>query len=148
MFSLIHARLTCAEDVEDETQETFATAFRRLSMLRDAAQFRPWLARIAVNQASSRVRANARRADTPSDLRPADLAWGWSYQLPWLLARCIVTRAVDALSDAEADAVRMRCIDGSSFREIGVRVGISGNAAEKRVKQAVRRLRSRCLHAH
>jgi RNA polymerase sigma-70 factor (ECF subfamily) len=58
------AYLICGseDEAEDAAQDAFVKAFRSLSRFRPGAPFRPWLLRIAANEARNRRRAEGRRA--------------------------------------------------------------------------------------
>src|SRR3712207_4555406 len=51
----------------DVVQEVFLAAWRELPRLREAARFRPWLHRIAVNRCRSLVRSPAHVREIPVD---------------------------------------------------------------------------------
>ena len=50
VFRMVFFRTGSKMDAEDITQEVFMKAFGKISGLRDASQFRPWLLRIAINR--------------------------------------------------------------------------------------------------
>ena len=58
-----------AADAEDVTQEAFIKAFRALSGFREGAPFRPWILRIAANEARNRRRSIGRRMEVSADAR-------------------------------------------------------------------------------
>lgn len=70
---LVYARLYLetgdAHQAEDLLQDTLLTAFRTMSQLADSTKFRPWLLRIAQNQAIDAARRNMRLKRTPNELR-------------------------------------------------------------------------------
>jgi RNA polymerase sigma-70 factor (ECF subfamily) len=70
---LVYARLFLetgdAHQAEDLLQDTLLTAFRTLGQLADSSKFRPWLLRIAQNQAIDAARRNMRLKRTPNELR-------------------------------------------------------------------------------
>lgn len=72
---LVYARLYLetgdAHQAEDLLQDTFLSAFRTLGQLGEPAKFRPWLLRIAQNQAIDAARRKMRLKRVPNELRPA-----------------------------------------------------------------------------
>ena len=56
-----------AADAEDVTQEAFIKAYRALPRFREGAPFRPWILRIAANEARNRRRAIGRRLEVSAD---------------------------------------------------------------------------------
>jgi RNA polymerase sigma-70 factor, ECF subfamily len=71
---LVYARLYLetgdAHQAEDLLQDTLLIAFRTLTQLDDSSKFRPWLLRIAQNQAIDAARRTMRLKRTPTELRP------------------------------------------------------------------------------
>ncbi len=61
MYRLTYAILGDEADARDAAQETFITAWRQLSRLRDPDRFDAWFQRIAVNAARMTLRARGRR---------------------------------------------------------------------------------------
>jgi RNA polymerase sigma-70 factor (ECF subfamily) len=62
-------------EAQDAAQEAFVKAYHALGRFRAGASFRPWLLRIVANEAISRRRAVARRANLAlrvAESRPAD----------------------------------------------------------------------------
>ena len=50
-----------SHDAEEATQEAFVKAWKALSRFRTGAGFRPWILRIAKNEALNRIRSRSRR---------------------------------------------------------------------------------------
>jgi RNA polymerase sigma-70 factor (ECF subfamily) len=132
--SLVGARVRQREDAEDVAQEASALAFSRLAALARPALFRAWLCRIAVNHAWSRVRTQRREEARPDGAVQQDGGWGWRYQLPFLVTRERVRRAVEALPDHVRAPVTMRVVEGATYPEIADAMGTG-------VKTAVRQVR-------
>jgi len=61
VFRLAYVITGSAADAEDVAQEAFAKAWSALSRFRDSEPLRPWLLRIAANEARNRRRATTRR---------------------------------------------------------------------------------------
>ena len=100
-----------------------------------------WLHRTAQNIAAQTVRTNVRRrareqeAAAMNELLSADPEATWEHIAPHLDA------ALGELSEPDRDAVLLRYFERKSAREMAQTLGISDEAAQKRVSRAVERLR-------
>src|SRR5262245_20813705 len=66
VFARLYLETGDTHQAEDLLQETLLVAFRSLPQLTDAASFRPWLLRIAVNHAIDAARKDARKKRQPT----------------------------------------------------------------------------------
>jgi RNA polymerase sigma factor (sigma-70 family) len=136
---------------EDLTQEVFLSALRRLRETDSEINFKPWVYRIARNQAIDHHRRTSRAEEISMDadfgLRPSD-----HQRLVEAVApdRALVARerldhlcgAFDELSDVQARVIVLRELEGRSYREIAEQVGITRGAVEAALFRARRRLES------
>jgi RNA polymerase sigma-70 factor (ECF subfamily) len=67
IYSFAARLLDDREEAKDVTQEVFLAAYRDLPNHRGALRVEPWLFRVTMNACYDRLRARARRADTPLD---------------------------------------------------------------------------------
>jgi RNA polymerase sigma-70 factor, ECF subfamily len=65
IYSFAARLLDDSEEAKDVTQEVFLAAYRDLPRHRGALRVEPWLFRVTMNACYDRLRARARRADTP-----------------------------------------------------------------------------------
>ena len=128
-----------AGDADDCFQETWISALRAYPRLRDDANLRGWVFRIAHNKAIDHVRARARRpvavgevpdrSDDRAQLAPAALdpdgPWGAVAQLP----------------PKQRAALALRFITDASYAEIGAAMDTSEDAARRNVFEGLKRLR-------
>jgi RNA polymerase sigma factor (sigma-70 family) len=126
------------------TQATFLALAKNAAQLTERPVLAGWLHRTAQNIAAQTVRTDVRRrareqeaaamnellADSGTIAPPA-----WSEIAPHLDA------ALGELSEPERDAVLLRYFQRQSAREMAQTLGISDEAAQKRVSRAVERLR-------
>jgi len=124
---------------EDVTQEVFMLLARKARRMGSDTILSAWLYRAARHLASETARREGRRrhreqlaVETMSQSTP-DAAW---QQIEPLL-----DEAMAKLSAADHDAVVLRYFESRSLREVGVALGSSEDAAQKRVARALERLR-------
>ncbi len=126
-----------AADAEDCLQEALIAALRAYPRLQDASNLRAWLYTIAQNKATDALRRRSRHrtesldgstrsepSERPHDA-PDDALWG----------------AVRALPAKQRAAVVHRYVFDLAYREIGVRIGCSEEAARQNVAAGLKRLR-------
>lgn len=124
-------------EAEDCLQETFMSALRAYPKLRNGDHLRAWLYTIAQRKATDATRRSARRPTraldgvepaAPAGPDPADDGL-------WLTVR--------ALPAKQRAAIVHRFVLDLAYAEIGVRMGISEEAARQNVSAGLRRLRQR-----
>jgi RNA polymerase sigma factor (sigma-70 family) len=125
---------------EDVTQGVFLALARQAGGLRDRAVLAGWLHRTTQHLAANTVRSEVRRrareqeATMMNELSEPDLVW---HQIAPLL-----DAALCELNESDRDAVLLRYFERRSAREMAGTLGISEEAAQKRVNRAVERLRN------
>ncbi len=126
---------------EDVTQGTFVALAQNAGPLTDRPALSGWLHRTAQNIASKVVRADVRRrvreqeAAAMNELLATESDASWEQIAPHLDA------ALGELGEPDRDAVLLRYFEGKSACEMAEALGISDEAAQKRVSRAVGRLR-------
>ncbi len=121
------------EDIEDVAQETFLTAWRRLSTYRARAPFEHWLTRVCLNCCYARLRKGRRHEEVlavePS-APPVDPN-----------ARLEVERLLAGVSTEDRFMLLLLYGEGWSVAEVGERLGWSRANVKVRAHRARRRLR-------
>jgi RNA polymerase sigma factor (sigma-70 family) len=126
---------------EDVTQGAFIALARQASELRERATLAGWLHRTAQNIAAQTVRTIERRRAREQE------AFAMSQQLStlpdvwWEQIEPHLDSALGELNDADRDAVVLRYFHKKSAAEIATILGVSDDAAQKRVSRAVEKLR-------
>ena len=126
---------------EDVTQGVFLALAQNAAQLKDRAVLSGWLHRTARNLAANAVRSEVRRrtheqeAAAMNELLSADPEPSWDAIAPHLDA------ALGELEEADRDALMLRYFEKKSAPEMAGLLGISEEAAQKRVRRAVERLR-------
>jgi RNA polymerase sigma factor (sigma-70 family) len=134
---------------EDLTQEAFLSALRRLRETDSEIAFKPWIYRIARNEAIDHHRRSTRAEEISMDaergLRSSDHVRLVDAVAP---DRALVAKerldhlcgAFDELSDVQSRVIVMRELEGRSYREIAEELDISRQAVEGALFRARRRL--------
>ncbi|SPE58684.1 hypothetical protein SBV1_2790008 [Verrucomicrobia bacterium] len=126
---------------EDVTQGAFIALARQASELVDRATLAGWLHRTAQNIAAQTIRTIERRRAREQE------AFAMSEQIStlpdvwWEQIEPHLDAALGELSDADRDAVVLRYFHKKSAAEIATILGVSDDAAQKRVSRAVEKLR-------
>lgn len=138
---------------EDLAQDTFISAYRRLSTYRGGV-FRAWLLRIARNATLDYLRKTKRRPETSIDQdivtfsstlesnerSPDD--WAQSGELGQIIGECL-----GCLSDDQRLAVTLVDIEGLQYDEAAEAMGVSIGTVKSRLNRGRAKLRD-CLQGH
>jgi RNA polymerase sigma factor (sigma-70 family) len=134
------SRLLPPERAEDVVQQAFVKAYE--AMHRDGAELnlRPWLYRIAHNTALNALRDRGLRHDELDEridgVERPDQALERSQGLRDVLV------AVQALPERQRDAILLRELEGRSYEEIALALGVTGGAVRQLLNRARNSLRS------
>jgi RNA polymerase sigma-70 factor (ECF subfamily) len=134
-----------SSDAEEATQDAFLKAYRALDRFRDGAPFRPWLLRIAANEARNRRVAESRRerlslrmleeappGDSPSaeeELVDAD-------------SRRRLVAAIGRLPERDRLAIASRYFLELNEAEMAAALGCRPGTVKSRLSRALARLRT------
>ena len=157
IYGLLFRLTENAEEARDLTQETFLRAFQNIDRFRGDADVRTWIYRIAINQARNRYRWwRRRRRDSTVSL---ETTRGESNQTvsetlveqsqnPELqtLARereNLLRAALQRLAIAYRETVILRDIEGFSYEEIALTLGINVGTVKSRLARGRQELRKK-----
>ena len=142
---LVHSaamRMVCdAHLAQDVTQGVFLALARNAAQLTGSPVLSGWLHRTAQNIAAQTVRTDVRRrvreqeAVAMNELLAPEPDAVWEHIAPQL------DTALGELSETDRDALLLRYFERKSASEMASTLGISDEAAQKRVNRAVKRLR-------
>jgi RNA polymerase sigma-70 factor (ECF subfamily) len=129
-------------EVDDLVQDVFMTALRRLSTLREAESFGPWLAAIARNLANDYYRRSVPEDQLTDDMSGAYIASGSTGGDHEGLASEIL-EAVRGLPDAYRETLILRLVEGMTGPEIAVRTGMTHGSVRVNLHRGMEQLRAK-----
>jgi RNA polymerase sigma factor (sigma-70 family) len=141
VYSAARRMVGDSHQAQDVTQAVFMALAQNAGKLTDHPVLSGWLHRTTQNLAANAVRANVRRqireqeAAAMNELIPTAPDVSWEQIAPHL------DTALGELADTDRDAVLLRYFERKSATEMAQILGVSDEAAQKRVSRAVERLR-------
>ena len=126
---------------EDVTQNAFVALAQNAGQLTDRAVLSGWLHRTAQNIAAQTVRTDVRRRAREQEAAAMNELLATESDAPWEQIAPHLDAALGELAEGDRDALLLRYFERKSAREMAQTLGISDEAAQKRVNRAVDRLR-------
>lgn len=129
---------------DDIAQSVFLDLARHASTFPSDQPLAPWLHVVTRRTAVDTIRREFRRAarETAAAQLAATAAMPPSSSSPWSAIAPHVDEAVAALPDPDRTAIILRFFENKNFRDIGAALGLSDDAAQKRVSRALDQLRT------
>src|SRR5215468_7348793 len=135
-------RMVCDSHLaEDVTQNAFVALAKSAVQLADRPTLAGWLHRTAQNIAAQTVRTDVRRRAREQEASAMSEQISTSPDVWWEQIEPHLDAALGELADADRDAVVLRYFQTKSAAEIATLLGVSDDAAQKRVSRAVEKLR-------
>ena len=133
-------------DVElarDVAQEVFVGLARKAGSLGDLDYLGGWLHRHAGFVASNAVRGESRRRlrEKEAMAMHVDAAGSEDLEGVWRELAPVLDEGMDQLEADDRRALMLRYFEKQDFRSVGAALGVSGDAAQKRVNRALEKLR-------
>ena len=125
-----------ADDAHDATQSALEKALRALPRRDPARPLRPWLYRIAHNEAIDIVRRRQATADAGADLGELLIVPGPEVDAEQRTRLAQLVDDLRMLPERQRGALVMRELSGLSYDEIGGALGLSNDAARRAVFDA------------
>ena len=150
VYSVCRRKVGDPELAQDITQTVFLLLAAKSGSLKPGTVLSGWLFQTAHHACQNALRTEARRRHYERKAaeemeHSVPLAAGINSEGPqW---EPVLDDALAQLSAADRNAVLLRYVEELSPEEIGVALGISAAAAQKRVSRALERLRRRFAHA-
>jgi len=133
-------------DAQDIAQQTFVTAYLRLSQLRDPGKFASWLNKITVNERVSWLRKQQRIVQHQGRIvYPSHPVLTPYQECEQRELDTAVRRALKSLSEKNRLAITLYYIDGLSQREVASFLGTSTSAVENRISRARKQLKEEMM---
>jgi len=129
-----------ADLARDVTQMVFTDLAHKAQSLRTVELLGGWLHRHTGFVASSIVRGERRRQAREKETAEMN-ALQDSPDLLWQQMAPVLDETVDALEAPDRQAIMLRFFERRDFRSVGAALGISDDAAQKRVSRALEKLR-------
>ena len=132
---------------EEVAQSAFTDLARNAHRLAPDTILTAWLYQVARRTAIDVVRREARRqlreqiASEMNAMNATDSSRRNEMEADWTHIEPLLDEAMHALDDTDRAAVLLRYFENKSLREVGQQLGVSDDAAQKRVSRAVERLR-------
>lgn len=141
VFRLAVAIVGDRDEAADVVQETYIRAWDARAALRDGAAALGWLCRIARNVAHDRRRSwwsriRAPMAEAALELRPAEDDPPADEALAAAQAAGAVRRALASLPEKHRVVLALREVEGMSYEEIAVALGVPVGTVESRLHRA------------
>ncbi|HKQ39323.1 MAG TPA: sigma-70 family RNA polymerase sigma factor, partial [Verrucomicrobiae bacterium] len=125
---------------EEVSQAVFLLLARKATSFRSSVILAGWLFRTTRFIASRTLRSETRRKTREQEAfqMQQDLS---SPDNSWRTLAPVIDEALDDLNEADRNAVLLRFMDDKTFRDTGAALGVSEDAAKKRVTRALDKLR-------
>ena len=143
VWSAARRQTNDADLAEDVTQAVFVTLAQKARSIRAGEALGGWLLVTTRYSALNAIRAKARR--TQHERKAAAMnreeKSAENSDASWNSVSPLLDEAVARLKREDRDALALRFFEGRSMADVGAAMGISTEAAQKRVTRAVQRLR-------
>jgi RNA polymerase sigma factor (sigma-70 family) len=140
VYSVAMRQVGNPHEAEDITQAVFIILAQKAAQLRQGKALSSWLFQATRLTANNFVRSECRRhrreeeAQVQSILNEPESA-------VWARIAPLLDIAVGGLREKDRQAILLRFYEGRNLREVGILLGASEDAAEKRVSRALEKLR-------
>jgi len=135
MYNIAIRFLSNKMDAEDILQESFVTAFERLSDLSSFNAFGNWLKRIVINNCISHIRRNRIVFEEINDYLLEDESY--SEEIDFIIDPAIVHNAIRELPGGARSILILYALEGYRHHEIAEMLGISESTSKTQYKRAL-----------
>ena len=143
LYRVTRAILGDEAEAEDVTQDAYVRAFEHLDQFAGRARFSTWLTRIALHEASARLRRRGRQIDIEESMPTlASPAAGPEQRAADHELGQAIEAAVDALPRVYGSVFMLREVEGPSTAETAACLDINGETVKTRLHRARALLRN------
>ncbi len=142
VYSVCRRELDDAETAEDVTQAVFLILARKAPTLRRHVVLSGWLFQTARFAAKNARIQTQRRAAYEQKAAEAMQQQSEKEDAAWAEIEPLLNQSLAALKEGERQCVLLRFFQGLSFAEAGAALGLSEEAARKRVTRALEKMRA------
>jgi RNA polymerase sigma factor (sigma-70 family) len=139
VYSAALRQVQSAQLAEDVAQSVFVDLARNARRLQPDQPLGAWLYVVTRRTAIDVIRRESRRQER--EQTAMEIAAMNSTPSPWPQVEPLLDEAMESLGDADRRAVLLRFFENQPLREIGRALGVSEDAAQKRVSRALGQLR-------
>ena len=139
VYSVARRSVPTVSQAEEVTQTVFIILARKAHGLSPRTVLSGWLYRTTRFAALELLRGESRREsrrEALADMEPADAHSLWPQLAP------VLEEALDQMPSRDRDALVLRFMEERSLREVGRTLGVSEEAARKRVERSLEKLRA------
>jgi RNA polymerase sigma factor (sigma-70 family) len=141
VYSVALRHIGNPHNAEEITQAVFVILAKKAAQLRHAKALSSWLFQVTRLTATNFVRSEMRRHRREEEAQMRSIlnepgSEVWPAIAPWL------DEVVAGLREKDRQAIVLRFYEGRNLREVGLALGLSEDAAEKRVNRALEKLRN------
>lgn len=141
VYSAALRQVSDCHTAQDVAQSVFVALAQQAPQLTDRSALAGWLHGTARNLAIKTIRTDARRRAREQEAALMTEILSTTPQANWEHIAPHLDEALSELSEPDRDAVLLRYFKNHDLRTVGATLGISDDAAQKRVSRAVDRLR-------
>jgi len=124
---------------EDAVQSAWSTAWQKLGSLREPERLRPWLMRVAVNEAKRQLERRNRRSRTEVHIDASRLPGSVDPQTG--IDALDLLAAITRLEPEDRGLLAMRYVAGFDSNELAEAIGLSPSGTRTRLERLLARLR-------
>jgi RNA polymerase sigma factor (sigma-70 family) len=139
VYSAARRQVQSAQLAEEVAQSVFVDLARNARRLRPDQPLGAWLYVVTRRTAIDVIRRESRRQER--EQTAMEIAAMNSTPSPWPQVEPLLDEAMESLGDADRRALLLRFFENQPLREIGRALGVSEDAAQKRVSRALEQLR-------